>query len=337
MQCTLCGKTNAAMCKSCRRVAYCGTDCQTLDWNARHRFVCLGGDDGLAPVSASASALSSSDTTLIAGLNDEQNESKEDIPSPPATEADRNTRVTVTASGYAIEVADRVSISLVAKTESNSAAELPNSLLKRHKARFEQLEYLLAPYTARDVNVRLTEEKDKDYVRVIGRVATSYWTIELGDINKRYDQIKFTTTLLKTAAEYKDFIASVVAAGALVSWVSMYLSRRASAEASKRAIQNAIAMTRSLGADIAETMKGTVERTIRLDVDASRVASSGGGGGRVESSARSLYSSQSRQQQQEPAEIPGQLEEIERVETVTAVFAISEGTAIDRKYKQPKK
>lgn len=336
MQCTLCGKTDASLCTGCHRAAYCGLDCQILDWNARHRLVCLGGggdsDDGLAPVSVSLPNVSP-----IAGHNDEQNESKEDI-SRDSTESDRHTRVTVTASGYAVEVADRVAVSLIAKTESTSAAEMPSSLMKRHKARFEQLEYLLKPYISRDVNVRMTEERDKDYVQVIGRTVTSYWTIELGVIVSRSDPVRFTTTILKTAAEYKDFIASVVSLGALVTNVQMYLSRGASTEASKRAIRNAIAMALTLGRDIADTMKGTIERTVRLDVDGSRVALGGGGSGSGSperyASARSLAS---RQQPSEPAEIPGQLEEIERVESVTAVFAISEGSATDRKYKQPKK
>lgn len=326
MQCLVCGKSGASACQGCKKAAYCGTLCQTTDWDARHRLICNGPDQNLE-----------SDGLMRIAGNEDQNDSKEDIPPGGGGGAETFTRVTVTASGHAIEVADRVSVSLSAETRSSSLEESGPELMARHRARIRNLEYLLSGYTARDVNIRLSDVRDKDYVRVIGRAATSYWVIELTDINKRYDTVKLSTTLLKTAPEYKDFIASVVAAGAMVSNVSMYLSRRASSEASKRAIRNAITTTRELANEIAETMRGSVERTIKLDVDAGRVshggvryasqsseraisASGGGGGGR-----------------REEADIPGQLEEIERVESVTMVFAVSEGSAVDRKYKQPKK
>jgi hypothetical protein len=272
----------------------------------------------------------------IAG-NEDQNDSKEDIPpGGGGGGAETFTRVTVTASGHAIEVADRVSVSLSAETRSSSLEESGPELMARHRARIRNLEYLLSGYTAKDVNVRLSDVRDKDYVRVIGRAATSYWVIELTDINKRYDTVKLSTTLLKTAPEYKDFIASVVAAGAMVSNVSMYLSRRASSEASKRAIRNAITTTRELANEIAETMRGSVERTIKLDVDAGRV-SHGGVRYASQSSERAISASGGGGGRREEADIPGQLEEIERVESVTMVFAVSEGSAVDRKYKQPKK
>src|SRR6184192_371695 len=58
-----CGKPNACRCSRCKKVSYCGRDCQIKDW-PDHKAVCVsdseGGDekkDGTSPVSENAKKL----------------------------------------------------------------------------------------------------------------------------------------------------------------------------------------------------------------------------------------------------------------------------------------
>lgn len=138
--------------------------------------------------------------------------------------------------------------------------------------------------------------------------------------------------MLLTAKEYRGFIMSATLAGATLSSVSMSLARKTAEACSRRAVQNAIVSARALAEGVAETLNGSVERIVSMQVGGGGSSFRERGGPQMYSS-RSLSSSAGRES--EKAEIPPALEEIEHVESVSMVVEVS--TDGDRRYKQTKK
>lgn len=139
--------------------------------------------------------------------------------------------------------------------------------------------------------------------------------------------------MLLTAKEYRGFIMSATLAGATLSSVSMSLARKTAEACSRRAVQNAIVSARALAEGVAETLNGSVERIVSMQVG-------GGGSSFRERAGPQMYSSRSLSsssagRESEKAEIPPALEEIEHVESVSMVVEVS--TDGDRRYKQTKK
>lgn len=186
-KCVFCDTPTRMRCTGCKKTAYCSTACQESHWNV-HESVCASLSLPLLPSPENNDA-----SEPIAGHNSGDGDgSKEDAGSKGSDEGKggKFTRVSVTATGYGSDLADRVAVSLTAETRTlivETGPESKESLVTRHTRRFEGLERLLAGYTKKNVDMRVIDLQDKEYTRVIGHVVTSYWTVELSDQTQKFD------------------------------------------------------------------------------------------------------------------------------------------------------
>lgn len=194
-KCVCCDTMTRMRCTGCKKTAYCSTECQESHW-AVHESVCssLSLPSSYLPSPPSVPTPDNKDASEpIAGHNSGDGDgSKEDAGSKASDEGkgSKFTRVSVTATGYGSDLADRVAVSLTAETRTlivETGPESKESLVTRHTRRFEGLERLLAGYTKKNVDMRVIDLQDKEYTRVIGHVVTSYWTVELSDQTQKFD------------------------------------------------------------------------------------------------------------------------------------------------------
>lgn len=179
-RCVYCNAVTRMRCTGCKKTAYCSTSCQESHWPV-HESVCA-----VATVGDSVT-VDKDAYELIAGTN--SGDSKEDS-LPKQQPENKFTRVSVTGTGYGSDLADRVAVSLSAETRSlfvDVGSESKELLVSRHTRKIENLERLLAGYTKRNVDMRVSDLQDKEYTRVIGHVVTSYWTVELNDQTQKVD------------------------------------------------------------------------------------------------------------------------------------------------------